>query len=274
MASLNALSDPLSSLLHDDGEWVPEHIVESAWLEHTPFAAWLTAALEPRVFVELGTHRAVSYMAFCQANLRRTNPGRFYAIDTWKGDEHAGLYSEDIFTAVDGLNQKYQAFSTLMRSTFDGALPSFPDGSIDLLHIDGFHTYEAVSHDFHSWCPKMSDKGVVLFHDTEVRDKDFGVWRLWAELTSKYPHFHFRHGHGLGVLAVGPVIPPKIAPLLDPVASAKDLERFRHHFMQRGGEVSRLYRAKFNIAPGKPKKSFRARLLGHIRSLPQRFRAK
>ncbi|MCA3422481.1 MAG: class I SAM-dependent methyltransferase [Roseomonas sp.] len=274
MAKLNTLPDALSSLLHNDRDWIPEHIVESAWLEHTPFAAWLMAALEPRVFVELGTHRAVSYMAFCQANLRRANPGKCFAIDTWKGDEHAGLYNEDVFAEVERLNQKYCAFSTLTRGTFDEALPLFADGSIDLLHIDGFHSYEAVSHDFHSWLPKMSDKGVVLFHDTEVRDKAFGVWRLWAELISEYPHFDFHHGHGLGVLAVGPVIAPKIAPLLHPEVAAKDVERFRHHFGELGGEVSRLYRKKFNITPGKPKKNFRSRLLGHIRSLAQRFRAK
>jgi hypothetical protein len=86
---------------------------------------------------------------------------------------------------------------------FDDALERVPDGSVDLLHIDGFHTYEAVRHDLDAWLPKTSDRGVVLLHDTAVRDGDFGVWRVWEEVSGDYPSFAFPHGNGLGVLAAG-----------------------------------------------------------------------
>ncbi len=39
MASLNALPDPLSSLLHDDGEWVPELYTYDNPLTVTAFEA-------------------------------------------------------------------------------------------------------------------------------------------------------------------------------------------------------------------------------------------
>jgi len=98
----------------------------------------------------------------------------------------------------------YGAFSKLLVSTFDAAQPTFADGSIDLLHIDGCHTYEAVKHDFENWLPKLSDRGIVLFHDTAITDNpSFGVWRFWREVRSQFPSFSFSHGNGLGLLAVG-----------------------------------------------------------------------
>jgi glycosyltransferase involved in cell wall biosynthesis/SAM-dependent methyltransferase len=85
--------------------------------------------------------------------------------------------------------------------TFDEAVAQFQDQSVDLLHIDGLHTYEAVRHDFESWLPKLAPGALVLFHDNMETHGDFGVWKFWAELKQKHPqNFEFRHSHGLGVI--------------------------------------------------------------------------
>jgi len=181
-----------------------------AWIEHMPFAFFLVEKLKPKAIVELGTHYGNSYFAFCQTIKELKLSTKAYAVDSWKGDEHAGFYGQEVFNYVNKINNEhFSYFSNLIKATFDEARQYFENDSIDLLHIDGLHTYEAVKHDFESWLPKMSDQGVVIFHDTVVKDQGFGVWKLMDELRSQYPYFQFEHGYGLGVLCVGKKVDPE-----------------------------------------------------------------
>lgn len=186
----------------------------SGWWAHVPFASWVMEACEPRVLVELGAHHGVSYAAFCEAVLHGGLPTRCYAVDHWQGDAHAGRFGDEVYEDLRTFNeQHYAAFSELVRMPFDDAAGRFEDGSIDLLHIDGFHTYEAVRHDYETWRRKLSPRAVVLFHDTNVRHGEFGVYRLFAELSAELPHFEFLHGHGLGIIAHGSQVPAAIRQL-------------------------------------------------------------
>jgi Methyltransferase domain len=196
--------------------WVPDYICQSAWIEHAPFAFWLCKALRPRRFVELGTHYGYSYFAFCQAIDRLGLGTTAYAVDTWKGDEHAGFYDESVFQSVATRNnEKYSAFSSLIRSTFNDALGYFADESVDLLHIDGRHLYDDVAHDFTTWRPKLSEDAVVLFHDTNVREREFGVWKFFERVAAQHPSFQFFHGYGLGLIILGDRVPAPLAPLFE-----------------------------------------------------------
>ena len=230
-ARFNPLNHPL---LYAEPRWLTRY---SAWHEHIPFAMLLVDLLRPRTIVELGTHAGDSYCAFCQAVETLQLDTRCVAVDTWAGDEHSRSYGPEILVALRAHHDPlYRRFSELKQAPFDEARPQFPDRGIDLLHIDGLHTYEAVEHDFQSWLPKMSDRGVVLFHDTAVTEPGFGVHAFWRTVAERYPSLEFQHGHGLGIAAVGAQQPDSIQQLIG--ATAEDAPAIRGLFAGLGERFS------------------------------------
>ncbi len=210
---------------------VPERLTTfSFWHEHIPFAMLLVDLLRPRSIVELGTHYGDSYCAFCQAVSELKTGTRCYAVDNWRGDIHHGEYGSEVLEDLKRHHDpRYSGFSTLVISEFDGALNNFEDGSIDLLHIDGTHTYEAVRHDFDSWLPKMSARGVVILHDTNVREGIFGVRKFFDEVKGRFFNFEFMHCYGLGVLAVGGEPPESLKCLFEIFPAEADRIRDLFH---------------------------------------------
>ncbi|MBB6445211.1 class I SAM-dependent methyltransferase [Bacillus benzoevorans] len=173
----------------------------SAWLGHRNFAYDLVRFMKPKTIVELGSQFGVSFFSFCQAVKDEGLSTNCFAVDTWKGDPHAGYYGEEVYTLVKHINDIYfPNVANLIRGTFDEAVKLFPDQCIDILHIDGFHTFDAVSHDYQTWLPKVAENGAILFHDIEVKNRGFGVYQLWNTLKGLYPSFQFEHSFGLGIL--------------------------------------------------------------------------
>lgn len=221
------------------------------WIGHIPFAYELIARQRPKIIVELGTYSGSSFAAFCQAVEACGLDAKCYGVDLWQGDVHMGRFEEDLYQEISAyMASTYPAIATLVRKDFNEAAVQFADGSIDLLHIDGTHTLEAVTNDFRTWLPKMSEAGVILFHDVNVTVENagpaaakFGVRQVFDEVKQRYPHFEFSHCWGLGVLVVGRNAPAAVLELVE-LSRSPD---FSAYFAARGELVSKRFEA-MNVA--------------------------
>ena len=227
----------------------PHRTKRPDWTGHLPFAYWIIKNHAPKTIVELGVFHGDSYIAFCDAIVQLGLPTKIFGVDTWQGDVHISNYPEEIYKDFCSFHDpRYSGFSTLMRMFFDEAVSNFADSSIDLLHIDGQHTYESVKEDFETWFPKVSDNGIILFHDTNVLGReDFGVWKVWQEICEKFPHFEFKHGNGLGVLAKNKNIseyPEGVRRLFQPGSSQANV--IQTFFSRLGGHYS--FKSSYEIA--------------------------
>jgi len=201
----------------------PSYRAPSSWWEHVPIAHWLVEQLQPGLIVELGSHYGVSFFSFCEAAAAFSEHSFVYAVDSWQGDDHAGAYGEEVFQRVAlEQQQQHSQRSRLVRSSFDEAANHFAPQSLDLIHIDGLHTYAAVKHDLETWLPKLKPGGTILFHDINVRERDFGVWQLWEEIKGMagVQTVEVLNGHGLGIATYTAAAPAwhtqfnEVAPLL------------------------------------------------------------
>lgn len=220
----------------------PERIVHSHWMSHLPFAFWLISLLRPAILVELGSYQGASFCAFCQQIEHLGIPCEAYAVDTWQGDANMGHYGDEVHNDLfEWIKTHYPGFACMIRSSFDDALDKFDDRSIDLLHIDGFHSREAMLHDFESWLPKMSERGVILMHDICARLPGYGGVSAWKEISSRHPGFAFLHGYGLGVVPVGSGVPEELKELVN--LPAEEAKEFRSLFQAQG----RIYEKLFDL---------------------------
>ncbi len=172
------------------------------WGGHRRFAYDLTRWMRPARIAELGVHWGTSFFTFAQAiKDGRMKETELIGVDTFEGEEHAGQYGAEVLETVQRIVRGSfpRQRITLHKMYFAEALGKVDDESVDLLHIDGLHTFEAVKDDFESWLPKLAPEGVVLFHDV-APDTGYGSTDYWNTIVKEYPGFAFEHSWGLGVL--------------------------------------------------------------------------
>lgn len=164
--------------------------IPTSWREHAPFAQWLVRRTLPCSIVDLGVDYGFSTFTFALPGI-----GSVCGIDSFEGDSQAGERNTEVFVRTK-CRELDLPNCTILRGYFDEVAATWTT-PIDILHIDGFHAYEAVKRDYETWTRFLKPNGVVLMHDTCVLN--YGVKDLYHAID--LPKVNFGHCYGLGVIS-------------------------------------------------------------------------
>lgn len=156
--------------------------------ELEPFASWLASRRPVRV-LEIGTlHGGTAALWHHIAS------GPVVTVDLPNGRFGAADHGYDLERSTRRmmwLKERYPRITSILGNSHDQMTQSlvadaFQHQSIDLLFIDGDHTYEGVKRDLEMYRPMVRPGGIIALHDvldTPKHRKDgCFVHKLWAEL--------------------------------------------------------------------------------------------
>jgi predicted O-methyltransferase YrrM len=197
LAADRALADQKSDF---DDLWEVVEIVPG-WFARV-HAAGLYRVLSserPRTIVEIGSYLGRSTVFFGRTIKQLGIDGRIVSVDPHTGDRHVleqlavpTLPSYELFSHHVAAASVEDVVTARVMTSTQAALEEM--GPVDLLYVDGWHSYDAVVADGKAWLPKLSERGLVVFDDylmhgevaSAVEDlARSGAFHLWGTLAGQ-----------------------------------------------------------------------------------------
>lgn len=120
------------------------------------------------VILEIGSWKGKSTICLASGSLLNSKM-KVYAVDPHTGSEEHQQADKKVWTFDEFTKNikdaKVSDFVSPVLKTSQDAAKEFKQ-PIQLLFIDGDHSYEGVKTDFDLWFPKVVNGGVIAFHDT------------------------------------------------------------------------------------------------------------
>jgi predicted O-methyltransferase YrrM len=166
----------------------------------------IVASQDPKTVLEIGTSTGGTLFALSKL----VNPQSLIISIDLPGGKFGGGYS-------GWRTQYYKSFATkrqsmkLVRqnshskSTLQKIKNILAGRKLDLLFIDGDHTYLGVKRDFEIYSGLVRKGGIIAFHDIAVEPPESGceVHKFWAELKRQFPHKEIIENPNQGWAGIG-----------------------------------------------------------------------
>jgi predicted O-methyltransferase YrrM len=153
---------------------------------------WLVEDLRPSNVLEIGTFAGGTLYCWC----RLADPAaNLISIDLPQA-RYGGGYTEEREREMQLLFPSERQHLHLLRgdshdpATVEKVKSILGGNGLDLIFIDGDHTYEGVRQDFEMYGPLAAPGGVIALHDIleHPPQTDCEVRRLWNEVKDDYRH--------------------------------------------------------------------------------------
>jgi len=138
------------------------------WQERSEIAGLLefVAALDPKTVLEIGTSNGGSLFLFARA---AAHDALIVSVDLpdgefgggyprWRGSPYQAF-------AADGQHIQLLRADSHEPQTLETVRAALGRRQVDVLFIDGDHTYAGVKQDYETYSPLVRDGGVIAFHD-------------------------------------------------------------------------------------------------------------
>jgi predicted O-methyltransferase YrrM len=172
----------------------------------------LVEALRPRMVIEIGTAGGgtlflLSRAAEADATLISVDlPGGMFGggYPRWK----ARLFGRLV---LPGQELHLIRGNSHEPSTHRAVARALGARKVDLLFIDGDHTYEGVRQDFEQYRSLVRPGGLIAFHDVLPSrfDPHIGVAKLWAELKERHQTIEIVEDYDQGAFGLGILTAPE-----------------------------------------------------------------
>jgi predicted O-methyltransferase YrrM len=163
----------------------------------------------PRVIIEIGTAKGGTF--FLLASVAAPN-ALLISVDL-PGGQYGGGYKPERVSLYRAFARAQQRIVLIQGDsgdpeTFNQVRKVLAKASVDLLLIDGDHTYGGVSRDFRGYGPLVHNGGLIALHDIAPhRDLSVGVKQFWDELEMQFPRsFEFIEDRDQGWAGIGLVV--------------------------------------------------------------------
>ncbi len=125
--------------------------------------------------------------------------GKVFAVDHWRGNKGTWntemINTQDIYSIfkhnmeVLGLQNTVEA----VRMESHKASNLFSNSSLELIFLDGDHTYKGFKQDVNDWIPKLKSNGIICGHDCEGYFSEYSLIRKIWIVTHLNTDYRFCH---------------------------------------------------------------------------------